>query len=300
MSLVTRFAPTPSGFLHRGNAFNFLLTWLLARTHDGYIHLRIDDMDEDRVRPEYLEDIFRSMEWLGLTWDKGPFSVQDHQAAFRQRLRLDTYLEYLDQLRKAGELFACTCSRKDIREKSPDGSYPGTCKQRNRPFDAPETAWRIHSPWPHAVGWTTISGHSDQEALSPLLKDVILRKKDGWPAYQLISVAEDVAAGVTHVVRGKDLRASTACQLWLAEALGLYSFSKVLFHHHHLIRGEKGQKMSKSAGDISLKHQYEPGTSSKHLIRAFADWMGWQAFEGESSAELLQFASETHALDQLT
>ena len=119
----TRIAPTPSGYLHAGNAVNFLLTAELARLHGGSLLLRIDDLDAERARPEYLDDIFHSLEWLGIAWHEGPRDAADFQRNWSQRTRIGRYQVLLDQLRRGGHLYACTCSRKELP----------TCRCRTRP-----------------------------------------------------------------------------------------------------------------------------------------------------------------------
>jgi glutamyl-tRNA synthetase len=112
--LRTRIAPTPSGFLHAGNAVNFLITHELARAARGTLLLRIDDLDAERARPEYLDDIFRSLEWLGIDWDEGPTGPEDFLRNWSQRSRIERYSELLLGLRKGGHLYACECSRKAV------------------------------------------------------------------------------------------------------------------------------------------------------------------------------------------
>ena len=122
--MKSRFAPTPSGYLHIGNGFNFVLTWLHARTRGGNILLRIDDLDKGRVRPEYVEDVFRTLDWLGLDWDEGPFGPSDLERKWSQHLRLDRYRSAIDELAFREIAFACALSRVQIIQS---GGYPGVC-----------------------------------------------------------------------------------------------------------------------------------------------------------------------------
>jgi glutamyl/glutaminyl-tRNA synthetase len=152
----TRIAPTPSGFLHIGNGASFVATWVLARVNAGKILLRIDDLDAERMRPEYVEDIFKTLDWLGLDWDEGPFSVADFSQNWSQHLRLDLYEKALSDLQKTGDLYICNCSRKDIKLRSKNGLYPNTCRENRLSNDGKtsarfetsptltqNTAWRI-------------------------------------------------------------------------------------------------------------------------------------------------------------
>ena len=263
------------------------------RSMGGSIRLRIDDMDEARCRPAYLEDIFRSLEWLGLDWDLGPFSVAEHMAHFRQRQRLPMYQEALENLRSRGQLFACDCSRKDMMDASPDGSYPGTCREKKLPFDQPDQAWRMRTPWPLSETWRDHSLGQVKILVEESLRDLVLRKKDGWPAYQLSSLIDDIHYGTTHVVRGEDLLTSTACQRWLARELENGTFSDIHFYHHGLLVETNGEKLSKSAGASSLQSRYGAGESSAPLLLAFARWMGWNDFGGTGTEDLLAYVKES-------
>lgn len=251
----TRIAPTPSGYLHLGNAFNFVLTWMLARRAGGSVRLRIDDADQDKVHAPFVEDIFRSLEWLGLDWDVGPTGPDDFHANWSQRLRYDRYRSVIDDLRAAGELFACTCTRKEIREASPDLTYPGTCVGRGLPFDAPETAWRLRAP-------------------NTAVPYPIIKQKNAAPAYMLVSVVDDVDHGITHIVRGEDLVPATSTQRVLAQMLPeLRSFGQVPVHHHHLLLDDEGQKLAKSAGSTTLESMRERGEDPDRIHAMVADYL---------------------------
>ncbi len=114
----TRIAPTPSGYLHAGNGAAFILAWKLAREAGGKILLRIDDLDAERVRPEYVEDIFETLHWLGVEWDEGPRNTDELQSTWSQHLRMARYQELVEQLREGGHLYACSCSRKDKHDRT--------------------------------------------------------------------------------------------------------------------------------------------------------------------------------------
>ena len=232
--MKTRLAPTPSGYLHLGNAFNFVLTWALSRRAGGSLRLRIDDIDQERARPEFVEDVFRSLEWLGVDWDHGPTGPDEFYQRFSQRYRIDRYEAVLQQMRKSGLLFGCTCTRKQIRETAGTSGYAGTCRELQRDLDEQETAWRLNEA-------------------SAAIPFPILRQKNGDPAYMLASVVDDVDYGITHVVRGEDLLASTQTQGLLSGVIEVLApFSHVLVHHHPLLVDEAGEKLSKSAGSSSL------------------------------------------------
>ncbi len=229
-----RLAPTPSGFLHAGNALNFTLNWLAARLQPGAkLLLRIDDLDADRKRPEYVADIFESLAWLGLDWDEGPKDLADFDANWSQTQRLPLYFKALAAVRESGLVYACAKSRRDLVPFG--GHYPPEFRAQHLSLDAPDVAWRALTPPEFS------------------LPDFIIRRKDGVPAYQLASVVDDLHFGVSHIIRGADLGPSTLAQQWLAEQLGWREFQKIYFWHHPLLRDEKGEKLSKSAGATALR-----------------------------------------------
>lgn len=271
MIIRSRIAPTPSGYLHLGNAYNFLLTEQLTHHLEGSLRLRIDDLDADRVRPEYIEDIFGSLHWLGITTDKGPTNPEEQEAEFSQRFRNSQYQEMLLQLVQTGEVFACNCSRAQIAGHSADGLYPGTCREKAIPLDTPEVTWRMKTEREDSIHWMDgISGGSSVN-LYDNNRDFIIRKKDGLPAYQLASLHDDIAYGINLIVRGEDLLGSTAAQLFLAKKLAITSFQDVDFYHHPLLEND-GHKLSKSAGSLSLKALRKSGVSVGKIREDFAKW----------------------------
>lgn len=262
---LTRLAPTPSGLLHAGNAVNFLLTRQLADTTGAMVRLRIDDLDAERVRTEYLHDIFRSLAWLGVQWDLGPHDVQDHLRNWSQQLRLERYGQVLDALRRSGVLYACTCSRSQLRMSGGEGRYPGTCRDRGLPLDTPDSSWRLRLPHHAPVPVHGLDGTTTVVDLMQAMGDPVLRLRNGRPAYQVASLADDIDDGTSFIVRGMDLLPSTACQLHLAALLDAQGFLQVRFLHHPLIIGNDGAKLSKSAGASSLRAMQHAGVSPDAL-----------------------------------
>lgn len=231
-------APTPSGYLHIGNAANLLITSWLAR--DGDLALRIDDMDVARTRPEYVQDIFDVAEWLGIAWTIGPMDAADHEARFAMRLHTDRYRTGLQQLIDGGvEVFACICSRSDLA-----GSRTCTsgCRRTHHEVVAGTTALRAVLPD------TTIDVDGARVNLRQAHGDVVLWRRDDLPAYHLVTVLEDRDLGTTDVVRGMDLLESSALHLWLAVRL---QAAPIRYRHHGLVPGPMGMKLSKSQGTIS-------------------------------------------------
>lgn len=264
-----RLAPTPSGFLHPGNALNFTLNWLVARLAPaGRLLLRIDDLDAERKRSEYVRDIFESLEWLGLDWDEGPASPEDFEAKWSQNRRIDLYNKFLQQLREQGLLFACAKSRRDLAPF--DGAYPPEFRNQNLSLDTPGVTWRIATP----PGFP--------------LPDFAVRRRDGLPAYQLASLADDLFFGITHVLRGDDLQASTKAQRFLAEGLGREDFLAIRFLHHPLLRDARGEKLSKSAGAESLKAWRGKGGSPAEAFGLAAGLLGLARRDFATPSDLLE------------
>ena len=261
----SRLAPTPSGFLHRGNAFNFLLTWTLVRQKHGTLHLRIDDLDSARRRLEYIEDIFESLGWLGIERDSGPRNSTEQQNIFSQVLRLRRYHDLIQKLIDQGHCFACTCSRTEIGPV-----YPGTCEAKNLALDEPGTSIRLRVQPDEIVqikDRVTTSFAIGQETGS-----FVIRRKDGLPSYQIASVADDEDMQMNLIVRGVDLLPSTAMQTLIAEKAGLLNFKNTVFVHHSLITKD-GEKLSKSAGAESLRVLRQGGEeAARRLCREFEVW----------------------------
>lgn len=241
--LITRFAPTPSGYIHQGNAYNFLLTWLVARKLGGKIALRIDDIDSERTEDKYIQDIFDSLNWLGLSYDLGPKNIKDFKTLFSQQKKIKTYKK---ELLKISPKFVCSCTRKEIKKVSSTGIYPGTCRKKETPF---------------FIGKTSIRLNTENNFQGTTLRDFILWNKNDKPSYQLVSVIEDQQLGVNLIVRGEDLSESTKAQIYLAKALKIKKFRRVKFIHHSLVLNGK-EKLSKSSGSSSLETHIEKGLSA--------------------------------------
>ncbi len=271
--LRTRYAPTPSGFLHPGNAFSFLLTWLIARRSGGTILLRIDDLDKQRKRPKYVADVFESLDWLGIDYDEGPSGPADFEANFSQHNRLDKYAASLYQLREAGGVFACECTRSSIDRESPDGLHPADCKQRATDFNKTKIAWRFNTEELPAEQWEDADGGQRSVKLHAAMRDFVVRKKDEAPAYQLASLADDIEFNINFIVRGNDLLESTAAQRAIARQLGKHQFLDTCFLHHELLRKEDGTKLSKSDGASSLRAIRQAG-HAKELYTRLASKLG--------------------------
>jgi len=264
--MITRFAPTPSGYLHLGNAVNAQLVAWLAAQHDGRMVLRIDDMDAPRSRPEYVDDVFDLLHWLGLVWQDGPRDSLDFAARHSQQARRSHYWSELEAARSNGlEVYACACTR-TMRTGPATGGCPGGCRAAGLEYEETRTALRVHVP----LGTSVLVG-DEPVALDTTMGDFVVWRRDGLPTYQLVSVIEDREAGTTHLVRGEDLRESTAAQLFLAPSLQARDFTGATFLHHGLVVAADGSKLSKSQASSGPLARTD---RMRDLVRERAEAMG--------------------------
>lgn len=260
MTIVTRFAPSPTGPLHLGHAFAARVAHDMARAAHGRFLLRIEDIDQSRARPAWEAQIYDDLRWLGLIWDS---------PVMRQSDRLPTYRAALAGMWQRGLIYPCTCSRRDILDATsapqegvaplgPDGPvYPGTCRHVPDPASPlPDAALRLNmgravAMLAAALRFTETGsspdGKSGLQAIDPdELKndvgDVVLARRDMGTSYHLAVVLDDAAQGVTHVTRGQDLFDATQIHVLLQQLLGL---STPVYHHHRLIRDDHGKRLAK-------------------------------------------------------
>jgi glutamyl-Q tRNA(Asp) synthetase len=243
--IVTRFAPSPSGRLHLGHAYSAAIGHAQAREAGGKFRLRIEDLDQTRCRPEFVAGIYEDLNWLGLGWDE-PVLVQSDRTA--------AYEAALDELRDRSLVFACFCTRADIAQSltAPHGdaatSYPGTC--RTLPDDPERRSsnphcWRLNSAKALELAGLPRWSEKDGQSFAARVQDIgdaILARKDAPASYHLSCVVDDADSGVTMVVRGADLRASTSVQRLLQQLLGL---PEPTYVHHPLITHEDGRRLAK-------------------------------------------------------
>lgn len=269
----TRIAPTPSGFIHLGNAMSFLITTSLAKHYGAKILLRIDDIDRERVKKKYVEDIFRTLNFLGIPWDEGPRNYEEYKAKYSQAHRMAHYRKAIEQLKKSGKLFACDCSRRKISLNNPGGGYLGTCERRKLPFEDKEANWRILTS-DKAICLNDIARPGFAMPVPALLRDFVVRRKDGLPSYQLTSVVDDMLDQVDFIVRGRDLLGSSAAQLFLSEKLPKNPLKKAVFFHHRLMTDAQNRKMSKSSGATSIQHLIKTGTDKAKIYQNIGQFLG--------------------------
>jgi glutamyl-tRNA synthetase len=274
-----RYAPTPSGRLHLGNARTALLAWLQMRSVGGAFVLRIEDVDRSRARDVYRELIIRDLRWLGLDWDEGP-DVGGANAPYQQSEREALYEEALQRLIRLGRVYPCFCSRADIQAmaRAPHGLqsegpfYDGRCRslseeQQKAKSAVKPPALRFIVPDKGTVSFT--DGFCGlQQFPANYGGDFVLKRADHMYAYQLAVVVDDQAMGITDVLRGDDLLDSTPRQLHLYEAFG---WQPPAFAHVPLVLGPDGRRLSKSHGDIAICSLRDAGAKPEAIV-------GWLAY----------------------
>ncbi len=265
---VYRFAPSPNGFLHLGHALSAFLNHDMAGAARGRLLLRIEDIDLSRCTPEFEQMIYHDLRWLGLDWET---------PVRRQSEHFDAYRDALDRLREMGLVYPAFLTRGEVKAqvadheasgtawpRDPDGSplYPDTDRERRETERATLIARGVKHAWRLDVGkamassgkplsWQeTGSGLSERITAEPAIwGDVVLSRSDAPSSYHLSVVVDDALQGITHVVRGQDLYAATAIHRLLQELLGL---PEPAYHHHGLILGHDGRKLSKSEGSTGI------------------------------------------------
>jgi len=270
----TRLAPTPSGYLHIGNILSFAITAAIAKRTNARILLRIDDADRERTNLAYVQDIFDTLNFLEIPWHEGPKNVQEYSKEYSQLFRMDLYRQALEELRATGELFACSCSRTQVLAINADGAYPGTCIDKQQSFETEHITWRICADERTVVEVKNLDGTITNATLPHNMSGFIVRKRDGFPAYQLTSLIDDLYFGVDLVVRGADLWPSTVAQLYLAKLLNKTNFLQTTFYHHPLLNDASGHKLSKSEGATSVHYLRRDGKSPSYIYGQIAAMFG--------------------------
>ncbi|HEX2627579.1 MAG TPA: glutamate--tRNA ligase family protein [Chitinophagaceae bacterium] len=266
----TRLAPTPSGYLHVGNILSFSVTAAIARKTGARISLRIDDLDRERMQPAFVQDIFDTLQFLDIPWDEGPRNANEFEKEYSQVYRMAIYQKALEKLRNNNELFACNCSRSQLAEEA---SYPGVCRDKNISLDTEQVNWRLKTT-ARDLQIKPVKGELFLSPFPKSMNDFIVRKKDGYPSYQLASVVDDLHYGVDLVVRGQDLWDSTLTQQYLAQQLKEPSFNNIAFYHHSLLLSMNGGKLSKSAGDTSVQYLRKQGKTSRDIFNMIGKMLG--------------------------
>ena len=248
-SAIGRFAPSPTGRMHAGNIYAALMSWLIVKSRGGSIVLRIEDLDIERSRPEYADQVMRDFELLGLSWDRGPFYQQGRDEA---------YAHAFDKLKHNGLVYPCFCTRADLKAASAPHRgekrvYPGTCRdlddvEVSRKSQIRKPSWRLEVP-DETYGLSDLIQGAYMQNLSRDCGDFVIRRSDGLFAYQLASVVDDAEQGVNCIVRGVDLLSSTPQQIYLQELLGLPHCE---YAHIPLLVAERDRRLSKRDRDAGM------------------------------------------------
>lgn len=266
-SIVTRFAPSPTGYLHIGNLRTALFNYLIARQQGGTFVLRLDDTDPERSKQEYIDAIQFDLEWLGLTWDR----------VEQQSKRLDRYQEAASKLRADGRFYECFETPTELDLKRKKQLNMGRPPVYDRAALALDDGARERLSSERAGYWRFLLDQAriewDDGILGPLsidaasVSDPVLIRADGQVLYTLASVVDDTDMGITHVVRGSDHVTNTATQIQIIEALGGTVPS---FAHHSLLTGSQGEALSKRLGVLSLRDLREQGVTPNALLSLMA------------------------------
>lgn len=268
MNIKTRFAPSPTGFLHIGGVRTALFSWLHARHHGGTFVLRIEDTDRERSTQESIDVILEGMRWLGLDWDEGPYY---------QTQRYARYTELAEQLIGQGKAYRCYCSRDELEQmraaqvaRGENPRYDGRCRTRTEPVAGVAPVIRFRTP---DAGTVVIDDLVRGRVLyeNAMLDDLVIIRSDGVPTFHFGVVVDDADMSITHVIRGDDHLNNTARHVHLIEALG---FTRPAFAHLPMILGEDGAKLSKRHGAVNVLEYreagYLPDAVLNYLVR-----LGW-------------------------
>ncbi|NML37273.1 tRNA glutamyl-Q synthetase [Chitinophaga sp. G-6-1-13] len=251
--------------------FSFVLTATLARRCGATILLRIDDMDQQRVRPEYVQDIFDTLHFLEIPWEEGPRTPEELKREWSQLHREALYQQALEALKAGDKLFACDCSRSGLQHSG--GAYDGHCLHRQLLWDGPDVCWRLNTTTPLMLDMRAANGVLPV-TLPAEQRYFVVRKKDGHAAYQLASVIDDDYFGIDLVVRGEDLWDSTLAQLYLAQLAGMDRFCDTTFYHHTLLMEAPEKKLSKSDGATAVRYLRKEGKAKADVFAAIAGMLG--------------------------
>ena len=271
--IITRFAPSPTGHLHIGGARTAIFCWLMARNADGKFYLRIEDTDRERSLQEYTDSILASMRWLGLDWDDEPIY---------QHARMDLYNSYIDRLLDSGHAYWCDCTpeaveamREEARAKGLKPKYNGCCRERGLAA-GPGRVVRFKAP---LEGQTVVDDMVKGLVTvdNAEMDDMVLRRPDNTPTYNLAVVVDDAEMGITHVLRGDDHLTNTPRQILIYQALGL---PLPKFGHVPMILGPDKQKLSKRHGAKAVIEYEKDGLLPEALVNYLVR-LGWSHGDDE-------------------
>ena len=268
MTVKTRFAPSPTGYLHIGGARTALFNYLFAKHNNGIYTLRIEDTDVERSQEKYVEDILKGLAWLGINWDEGPYFQKD---------RMDMYREHAYRLLEEGRAYKCYCTAEMLEEKRKialkEGrkpAYDRTCRElTDAPEDKPYVI-RFKTPLSGEVSFDDII-RGNITFKCEELDDLVIFRSDNTPTYNFTVVIDDALMGLTHIIRGDDHINNTPRQIIIYEALG---YKPPMFAHVPLIHGKDKARLSKRHGAVSLLEYKNDGFLSEALLN-YLSRLGW-------------------------
>jgi nondiscriminating glutamyl-tRNA synthetase len=282
-----RFAPSPTGYLHVGNARTALFNWLFARQQGGVFILRIEDTDVERSTAEYDRKLMEDLGWLGLDWDEGPDAGGEY-GPYRQSQRLDFYKAHAEKLQKEDKAYPCFCSQDELetkRKKALDAGltpvYSGKCSRipgeesAERIASGEEAAIRLRTPDEGIIGFHDLVRGTLQFDLS-LIGDPILVRSNGLPAYNYAVVVDDFLMAITHVIRGEDHIQNTPRQILICRAL---DFEPPVFAHLSMVMGKDNTRLSKRHGATAVDQFDKEGILPSSLFNYLA-LLGWAPPDG--------------------
>ena len=289
MTLRARYAPSPTGALHLGNARTALLAWLDCRSLGGIFLLRMEDLDPQRSLPAAAEGIVEDLRWLGLDWDEGP-DAGGPVGPYVQAERRDLYQQAIERLWSEGRSFDCTCSRAEVARaaQAPHAGeegprYPGTCRLGSAHRERPASV-RLRVE-PGTVTFDDLVQGPRSFDVHAEVGDFVIRRADGVAAYQLAVAGDDALMGITRVVRGDDLLSSTSRQLLVFEALGL---QPPRFGHVPLMVDPSGHRLAKRGGALSLRALRAAGVPPERIIGFLARTAGVGDGSACTASELIR------------
>ncbi|HOM38926.1 MAG TPA: glutamate--tRNA ligase [Spirochaetota bacterium] len=280
--VVTRFAPSPTGSMHVGNARTAIFNYLFARHNNGKLILRIEDTDLERSTRENEEKLIEDLKWLGIEWDEGPF---------RQSERMSIYKEYAEKLVKEGKAFYCFCTDEELERKKIEAEakgipphYDGTCRK----LTDEEVRIKLENKIPYTIRFKVEPGDIEFDDLikgnivmkEGMFGDFVILRSNGMPVYNFAVVVDDALMGVTHVIRAEEHLSNTARQILIYRALG---FNTPYFSHTPLILANDGSKLSKRHGATSVAEYRQKG----YLPEALFNYLALLGFTPESGKEKL-------------
>ncbi|MCQ2089662.1 MAG: glutamate--tRNA ligase family protein [Fibrobacter sp.] len=256
-----RFAPSPTGYLHEGHLLSALYVWAAAKKWDLHIHMRIEDHDRGRTRQAYIDGIREDLEWLGFEYDS--YSIQSQ--------RNHVYQGVLDKLAKQNLVYPCTCSRKQLEAENPKSEtgeiiYQGKCRNLVEASLPHNLRFKIADK---VISWTDYRLGNFSENPAKQCGDFPIQDREGCWTYQFAVCVDDLDQGITHIIRGEDIRNSTARQIALSEAICQASglpYNRPLYLHHALIVDASGKKLSKRELAHSIRQDKEAGISAETLL----------------------------------